>query len=71
MRFRPPDSPTGNEDNNDDPFAEFPLEPTARPDAPKEHDWLAEFPDEHTAADLRSKTWSRLSESVKNENERS
>ena len=68
MRFRPEDPPAGKE-NNDDPFAEFPAEPTVTSDAPKNHDWLAEFPDEKTSTKVvRSKNWTRLSESLKDEN---
>lgn len=68
MRFSPEDPPAGKPDS-DDPFAEFPPEPSAGTDAPKNHDWLSEFPDEKTATRVvRSKTWRRLSEHVKDEN---
>ena len=67
MRFRPEDPPADKK-QSDDPFAEFPLEPTVGSDAPKNHDWLSEFPDEKTATKVvRSKTWGRLSDSVKDE----
>ena len=67
MRFRPEDPP-GGKHQTDDPFEEFPLEPTVGADAPKNHDWLSEFPDEKTATNVvRSKTWRRLTEGVKDE----
>ena len=69
MRFRPPDPPAGKDPKKDDPFAEFPAEPSVSVDAPKNHDWLAEFPDEKTVTRIvRSKTWRRLSEGTKDEN---
>jgi hypothetical protein len=68
MRFRPEDPPAGTQ-GADDPFAEFPSEPNAGTNAPKNHDWLSEFPDEKTATPVvRSKTWRRLSEKQKDEN---
>jgi hypothetical protein len=68
MRFRPQD-PAPGKPSNDDPFAEFPAEPSVSVDAPKNHDWLSEFPDEKTVTKVvRSKTWGRLSEGVKDEN---
>jgi hypothetical protein len=67
MRFRPEDPPAGKH-QTDDPFAEFPAEPSVSVDAPKNHDWLSEFPDEKTVTRVvRSKTWSRLTDGVKDE----
>jgi hypothetical protein len=71
MGFRSYDAPTDNQ-STDDPFAEFPLESATSTDTTQDHDWLAEFPDEQAGSSTpRSKTWSRLSESVTNERERS
>jgi len=68
MRFRPDDPPAGKQ-ANDDPFAEFPLEPATGTETPKNRDWLAEFPDEKTVQPTpRSKNWTRLSDSLKDEN---
>lgn len=68
MAFRPPNPPSGKH-NADDPFAEFPSEPATGVDVPKNHDWLAEFPDEKTTTRVvRSKTWRRLTETLKDEN---
>src|SRR5687767_2196948 len=68
MRFRPEDPAPGKQPT-DDPFAEFPAEPSVSVDAPKNHDWLSEFPDEKTVTRVvRSKNWRRLSDDVKDEN---
>jgi hypothetical protein len=68
MRSRPQD-PKAGKPSADDPFAEFPAEPSVNVDTPKNHDWLAEFPDEKTTTRVvRSKTWRRLSETLKDEN---
>ena len=68
MRFRPED-PSAEKPAPDDPFAEFPSEPSAGTEAPKNHDWFSEFPDEKTATRIvRSKTWGRLSENQKDKN---
>ena len=68
MRFRPEDPPPGKQPA-DDPFAEFPSEPSVSVDAPKNPDWLSEFPDEKAVTRVvRSKTWGRLSDGEKDEN---
>ena len=67
MPFRPSDPPV--DENNDDPFAEFPSEPAKVPEIPKNQDWFAEFPDEKANPIARSKTWGQLSRSVKNDND--
>jgi hypothetical protein len=68
MRFRPEEDPT-NSNTSDDPFAEFPAEPAVSVEIPKNRDWLAEFPDEQSSPspEARSKSWRRLSETVKDE----
>lgn len=69
MRLRP-DDPNEGKQANDDPFAEFPAEPSTPVDTPKNHDWLSEFPDEKTATRVvRSKNWKQLSDSLKDENQ--
>jgi hypothetical protein len=68
MRVPPSDPPAGKDPKKDDPFAEFPTEPSVSVDATKNHDWLAEFPDEKTVTRIvRSKSWRRLSEGAKDE----
>ena len=61
MHFRPLDPPTGNQ-STDDPFAEFPSESAKPAEAPKNRDWLAEFPDEKAPTPaVRSKDGTRNS----------
>jgi hypothetical protein len=56
MRLRFSGPPT-NTQGNEDPYAEFPSEAEDRADAPKNQDWLAEFPDEKPGSPAaRSKT---------------
>ena len=65
MRFRPEDH-SPDKPQTDDPFAEFPAEPSVSVDPPKNRDWLSEFPDEKTVTRVvRSTNWRRLSEDVK------
>lgn len=69
MPLRPEDPPP-DKPGADDPFAEFPAEPSAGGvDAPKDRDWFDEFPDEKSTPSppVRSKSWRRLSESLKDE----
>ena len=64
----PPSDPKGDQDN-EDPFAEFPSEPEGVPEISKDQDWLAEFPDEKSTPVARSKTWGQLSRNLTNEPE--
>lgn len=67
MSVRRPFSSPDN-DNAQDPFAEFVSEPEVKPEPEQKTDWFAEFPDETTTpAQKRSKNWMKLSDSVTEE----
>lgn len=64
----PPTDPPKPNPKADDPFADFPAEPATPPEPPKNHDWFTEFPDEKSITRVvRSKTWQRLGENVKDD----